>query len=67
MEIVRQPGEQRMLELVELGAEPMDEDDRPPLPRFGVVDAVAVDVDEFPEGGTSCSARAAILRVAKTK
>ena len=39
--------EQRMAELMELGAQPMDEDDRPPLPRFGVVDAVAVDVDEL--------------------
>ena len=39
--------EQRMAELMELGAQPMDEDDRPPLPRFGIVDAVAVDVDEL--------------------
>ena len=44
---VGQPAEQRMTELMELGAEPMDEDDRPPLARFNVVNAVAVDVDEF--------------------
>ena len=44
---VGQPAEQRMPELMELRAEPMDEDDRPPLARFDVVDAVAVDVDEF--------------------
>ncbi len=36
-----------MAEMMQLPAEPMDEEDRPPLARLDVVDAVAADVDEL--------------------
>src|SRR5262245_46152594 len=47
MEIAFQPAEKRVAELVKLRSEPVDEEDRPPLPGLGVMDAVAVDFDEF--------------------
>ena len=41
---------QRVPELVELRAKSVHEHDRPPLARFDIVDAVAVDLDELSAG-----------------
>jgi hypothetical protein len=42
--------EERVEEMMERAAEPVDEEDRPPLPALDIVDAVAVDRDELAGG-----------------